>query len=376
MRRYDYNDVSKYGGEVHDYETLRIAYITHVDHIRGTVEIKWLDHPGSRSNVQINQSALGTWDFPVVGAVVLIKMRNDIPEILRYIPLNYSSQVQSGHIEQLYPGEKLFMSYHAAPVVQGDSLPQLIPTGTQIKMDNSGRIIMSTGVADKFLIDPTENIIEIDSMTHRISTEAGIIDFGVTKREIPSTIDPSLTDTVTIFKNPATGQTYTELRVRLLDMSDNNPLTPPEVDNPFIELAMGTVLKSQGNPVSTYIPDTVPSGDPGSGHEIALSLKIKDKTNSASPVVFLFRIDKAGNVKMEVDGNFTLKCNDILLGGHDLEKQIVLKDFLTTIYNTFITVYNSHSQIGNLGLPTGPPLVPATPSPLTYPIVTEKTKAE
>lgn len=359
MRRYDYNDLDKFGGEVHDYTSLRIAYITHVDHSRGTVEIKWLDHPGSRSGVQINQSALGSWDFPVVGATVLIKMRNDVPEILRYVPINYSSQVKSGHIVQLYPGEKLLMSYHGAPVVQGNSLPQLVPTGTQIKMDNSGRIIMSTGMQDKFLIDPTDNIIEIDSMNHRISTEAGIIDFGITKREVPSSIDPSLKDTITVFKSG--NQAYTELRLRLLEASDNNPATAPEVDNPFIELTMGTALKRLG---TIYVPDTVPVPDSGTGNEIAISLKVNNKSNSST--VFLFRVDKSGNVKMEVDGHFTIKCDDIELGGDGLEQQVVLKDFITTIYN-------SHAQIGNLGLPTGPPLIPA---PTTFPIVSQKVKVD
>lgn len=374
MRKYDFNDVSKFGGATQsDYETLRIAYITHVDSSRGTVDIKWLDHPGDRSGVQINQSALGTWDFPVVGSTVLIKMRNDIPEIIRYIPLNYAKQVSAGHAEQLYPGEKLLMSYQSAPVINGNSLPQLVPTGTQIKMDNSGRIIMSTGSGDKFLIDPVDHLIEINSMDHKISTEAGILEFGVAEREIPSTLDPTQKEKVTIFKNVLTGQAYTEFHLRLLDVSDDNPLTPPEVDNPFIELILGTALKQEGD---TFVPDRVPSSDPGAGKEIAISLSVKDKTTTTSPVVFLFRVDKAGNVKMEVAGNCTLKCNDIKLGGAGNEQPIVLKDFLSSVYNSFISLYNSHPHIGNLGLPTGSPLVQSSPASLEYPNITTKTQAE
>ncbi len=357
MRRYGFNEFAKFGDNITRHTDYRIARIVSINEIDGTVNIMWLDHPGGRENVQINQAGFGDWEFPVINSVVLTGMRSDQPEILRYIPLSYKNQVKLGTVPQLRPGEKLFMSYRAEA-----ERDMATPTGATIKMDNQGRIILSSGAGDTWTMNPNDNSIVIETMTQRTETEAGVLTFGITEREYPSAIPGQEPDLRQVFKNSSTGEAYTEFRLRVLDSSDTNTFADPDVEDPFIELTLGTKLKKEGlGALTTWTPE-----QSSEGKDIAISLNVRNKTNGSRTTTFSFVVDREGNVKMTVDGNFVLECDDIELGGGGSEQPVVLKSFLTTYYN-------SHTQLGNLGFPGGPPVIPA---PTTSPTVSSKTKVE
>jgi len=357
MRRYSASEFDRFSGKVGKPVDYRYARIVSVNEIDGTVNVMWLDHPGGRESIQINQAGFGNWEFPVINSVVLIVLRHDDPIILRYIPLSYKNQVKLGVVPQLRSGEKLFMSYREEAE---SGMP--IPTDASIKMDNFGRIILSSGAGDLWTMNPNDNSIVVETMTQRVETEAGVLTFGIAEREYPSTIPGQPADLRQVFKNTSTGEVYTEFRLRVLDSSDANVLTEPEVENPFIELTLGTKLERSGvGELTTWSPE-----QSSEGKDIAISLNVRNKVNGGRTTTFNFVVDKEGNVKMTADGKFVLECDDIKLGGGGGEQSIVLKSFLTNYYNT-------HTQQGNLGFPVGVPLVPA---PTTSPVVSTKTKVE
>lgn len=356
MRRYHFSEFGRYTGNVGLHTDYRVARITQVNEINGTVNIKWMDHPGGREGVQINQAGFGDWVFPVVNSVVLIGIRDTTPEILRYIPLSYKAQVASAHVAELHAGEKLFMSYReeADGTIEQDVIPT--PTGAFIKMDNLGQIILSSGGGDKWTMNQMDHSVTVETMTHHTETEAGILTFGVAEREYPSVIPGQEANLLQVFKNSLTGEAYTEFRLRVLDVSDADVTTKPEVDDPFIELILGTKLEKTGGDLTT----SWKAEQSDEGKDIAISLVVKKKEGlgdlATRHIVFNFIVDKEGNVKMVVDGNCVLECDDIKLGGSGVEQPVVLKSFITNYYN-------NHQQIGNLGVPTGSPIIIPNTSP-------------
>jgi hypothetical protein len=306
MRKYFPNEIIKYNNTIHGYNTIRVAYIQSVDPVRGTVDIKWLDHPGTRTNVVINQSSFGDFEFPVIGSMVLVGMRAEFPEILRYIPLSYATQVANGLAPQLHEGEKVFRSYKSRPDNTNPGAPTPVATGSEIFMDNSGRIKLSTGLFDSITIDPLKNSIETNSMNTKISTEAGVLDFGLIRRDgnfITNGFSPG-------------DKPLTEFRLRVSEYSDFNPATPADEEDPFIEVSLGTAIQNGA-------PEEI------DGKKIALKIKVK---NDSGGIGFKFIVDKSGNVEMSVDGKLIVKCDDIELGD-DGGEALVTKGYLTDMLN-------------------------------------------
>jgi len=66
-----------------------------------------------------------------------------------------------------------------------------------------------------------------------------------------------------------------------------------------------------------------------------------------------------GNVELDADGHVHVVSDDCRLGTGDADQQAVLGNLWMTLYNAFITAYNAHQHVGNLGSPTGPPIAPA-----------------
>lgn len=339
----------------------RLAVITEVNAEKGTVNCKWLDHPGGREDIVISQSAFGSWEFPVPGAVILIAMRKgDLPEIDRYIPLGYAKQVESGKTKQIYPGEKLWRSYDGSVVESGKQFPVPIPTGSEIYMSRTGKIIFRDGVGDWWELDPKENLIHQNSMTYQNVTEAGVLDFGLVRREMPTYPDPTQnTEMVLVTQDNILiadgGKAFTEFRLRVLETADVDPTTNPEVDDPFVEVILGTKIQRVGSGLDTiYSPELTSSEHAETGEEICVQLKTK------STVGFEFTIDKVGNVTMRIKDTKKLKivCNDIevesadiKLGGGGDEKAVVLSDFISD--------FNAHTHYvaaapGTSGTPTTP----------------------
>ncbi|MCK4359419.1 MAG: hypothetical protein KAW92_11900 [Candidatus Cloacimonetes bacterium] len=343
----------------------RLAVITDVNATKGTVNIKWLDHPSGREDIVISQSAFGSLEFPVPGAVVLIAMQEgDIPEIDRYMSVGYMKQVQVGEAKQIYPGEKLWRSYVGSDVGKDEGhFPTPVPTGSEIYMTKSGKIILRDGTGDWWELDPTDNIIHQNSMVYQCTTEAGILDFGLVKREMPTYPDPAEnSEMVLVTRNNTSilngGQAFTEFRIRVLETADVDPTTAPEVDDPFVEVILGTKIKREGSGLNTtYSPEETTSVHAESGKEICIQIRTK------GTVGFEFTVDKEGNVTMRVadDKKLKIKCDDIELGGGGDEKTVVLSDFITT--------YNGHTH-------TGAGVGPVDPAHMSTGETSEKVKLE
>lgn len=356
----------------------RLAVITEVNAEKGTIALRWLDHPGGREDIVISQAAFGSWEFPVPGATILVAMRKgDLPEIDRYIPIGYAKQVETGQTKQLYPGEKLFRSYDGSEDA-GKQFPVPVPTGSEIYMSRTGKIIFRDGVNDWWEIDPKEGLIHQNSMTYQNTTEAGILDFGLVRREMPTYPDPTQnTEMVLVTQDNIDiadgGKAFTEFRLRIIETADVDPTTAPEVDDPLVEVVLGTKIQRVGSGLDTeYSPELTPSDAAEAGNEICVQLRTK------GTVGFEFTIDKVGNVTMRVKDSKKLKiiCSDvevdsdkvtvvgtdIKLGGGGGEKAVVLSDFISD--------FNSHTHPDPVSGTTGTPTTPVTDR------ISTKTKVE
>lgn len=343
---------------------LRTAYVTDVDPLLGTVNLRWLDHPAGRNNVFVTQIGHGMFELPAKGAVVVVGF--DIgyrPYIIGYLPYGYRDlvgtprfqgkvQVSSrDRIRRIQPGEKLLVTYHKDGSKR-DTDPA-ITTGTEFYMSNDGGILMSNWAGEYWEFSAKENIIQQQTLNSRIITEAGVMDFGLIKRALP--VPGSLTSTEEMFLNSQASRlnpgekALTEFRLRVLETADANPATAPVVDeDPLIELVLGTKVQKQNTGVLTsYKVVTTDNTHAIAGNEITIQLKTR------TDVGFEFTVDKQGNMtikvngdsKVVVNGKTTLECNDIRLGGSGNEKSIVLSDFIDN--------FNQHSHTGN-GIPPSP----------------------
>jgi len=332
----------------------RLAVITEVNAEKGTIKFKWLDHPGGREDVVISQAAFGSWEFPVPGVVILVAMKQgDLPEIDRYIPLGYAKQVESGKTKKIYPGEKLWRSYDGSDAEAGKQFPVPVPTGSEIYMSRTGKIIFRDGVGDWWELDPKENLIHQNSATYQSITEAGVLDFGLVRREMPTLPDPTQNsemvlvtqDNISIVDG---GKAFTEFRLRVLETADVDPTTAPEVNDPFVEVILGTKIQRVGSGLdTTYSPELTTGDHAVSGEEICIQIRTKNS------VGFEFTVDKAGNVTMRIRSGKELKivCDDIQLGGGGSEQAVVLADFISDFNNH--THYVA-SAPGTSGTPTTP----------------------
>jgi hypothetical protein len=336
MRKY-FKEERPFGGHlISTTPFVRFAVITSVNEARGVVGVEWMDHPGGREDIIVSQAGFGSFEFPVPGALALIAMkRGDQPEIVRYIPVGYAKQVQVGESKQLHAGEKLWRSYAGSDTEPGKPYPVPAPTGSEIYMSNSGKIVFRDGTGDWWELDPNDNVIHQNSMTYQNTTEAGILDFGLVKREMPTYPDPTQNSEMVLVTQNNTpilngGKAFTEFRLRVLETADVDPTTPPEVDDPFVEVILGTKIQKTGSGLNTsYSPEETTDSHAEPGKEICIQIRTK------STVGFEFTVDKEGNVTMSLASGKKLKvvADDILLGGGGNEKAVVLSDFITNTYN-------------------------------------------
>jgi len=67
-------------------------------------------------------------------------------------------------------------------------------------------------------------------------------------------------------------------------------------------------------------------------------------------------VDEEGDVTLTTDGYVHVVSNEIRLGSGDAAEPLVLGTAWKTLYNTFITLFNAHTHISNMGAPTGIPI--------------------
>ena len=330
---------------------LRPAVITKVDPTKGAVDIAWLDHPGIRQDILVPLNGQGFFELPTVGAKVLVGFDKGYgAHVLRYIQPGYKDLVGASRtIWAIRPGEKMLLSYLNKLNDTKESVPQ--PTGTYFYMDNIGSIYMTTAEGDYWLLDRQENTIEQQSMNYRVLTEAGILDFGLVKRNVNNKTRIISSTGVPLEDSVGSTPALTEFRLRVLETADADPNTTPEVNDPFIELTLGTKIN-----------DTNDTGDKtvltDLSHAVAnkeIMIQLRTKADQG----FEFTVDKEGNLTLKVKGNVRVdvqgdsnitvegtanltskniitKAEDIKIAGNGNEQPVVLKSFIESYYNSHI----------------------------------------
>lgn len=309
---------------------LRPAVIIFVDSAMGTVNVEWLDHPGVRQNVLLTPSGQGIFELPTVGSVVLVGFGIGFEAyILAHIPIGYrdlvgtpraNDQEIAPSIRKIGVGEKMLVSYlEQSEKNPANEFATPITTGTYFHMSNVGDIFMTTAAGDSWELNSKNNIIQQDSMNFRAITEAGILDFGLIKREftdgehVVSTAGNPLGSS-----DQLSEEALTEFRLRILETADANSLTEPEIDNPFIELTLGTKIKKSSDGVfelDKTDSSHAPTSD-GTSKEIMIQLKTKADQG------FEFTVDKEGNLTVKVKGNvkFAVDGGDFQIDVDDVHK--------------------------------------------------------
>lgn len=380
---------------------LRLAVIISVHPDKGTINIEWLDHPSMRQEILLPMSGQGIYELPTIGSVVLIGFdRGYHAYVLRYLPIGYKDLVGNASqavndtvnlqvtpmIRKIDAGEKILVSYLKDPDVEKSAqFVMPVPTGTYFHMDNIGDIYMETVDGDSWQLDRLDNSIVQNSMNFKAITEAGILDFGLIKR----TFTEDGRSIVSTAGNPLgdselnTEEALTEFRLRILETADANPLTEPEVDNPFIELILGTKIKKVSDGV--FELDKTDNSHAQTSDDTSKEIMIQLKTKADQG--FEFTVDKEGNLTVKVKGNVRVNiegnsdinvkgnaivnadkdvnvhadnaifdANSIRIAGNDKEQPVVLEEFLKS-------VYDMHTHWGNMGAPTSPPINPSPKIP-------------
>jgi len=354
---------------------IRPGIVDSINQDKSTVNISWLDHPGIRQDVAITQPHLGMHQFPTPGTVVLIGFNKvGDAQILRYLPAGYNQQVADNDIWGIKPGELNLMSYRAESVPT-KSFPIPNATGSKIHMDNVGNIQISTMLNEFWRIDTSNNEIAQNSMNYEVNTEAGILQFGLTKRDkgIITPEGDSLEKSTSL--NP---DALTEFNLRLLETADatTNLNSDPALDNPFIELSLGIKVDAAGDLVKTESDKHAKTT--GNAQEIIIQLKTKTDQG------FEFTVDKEGNLTLLTKGNIKLKSEKNI--NIDIEKDaeinvggsvkinsgdISLAGDSAIVLSSFLNTYDNHTHtVPSLGSPTTMPLMQSKPSHIT-----KKTKA-
>ncbi len=341
---------------------VRPAIILAVNVSAGTINVEWLDHPGSRADLPILHAGQGIFEMPTPGAVVLMGFdRSYQPYILRYIQPGYSALVNNATIWKIQPGEKMFVSYLPESLVAKEkqfALP--VPTGTYLHLNNVGDIVMTTADGDYWQLNRRDQTIEQYSLNHTVRTEAGILDFGLIKRPFVEGVKIISTAGKPLDDPTAAQDALTEFRLRVLEIPDTNSETLPEIDNPFIELTLGTKLKETINSDDTRqyeLAKTNSSYAGGANKEIMIQLKTKADHG------FEFTVDKSGNVTVKVKGNVKFditngnmifnvdSASKIHLGGENGEKALLGESFQKK-FNALVQYVNSLHFTNTAGTPT------------------------
>jgi hypothetical protein len=343
---------------------LRPAVITSVNPAKGTVNIEWLDHPGTRQDVLISPSGQGIFELPTTGSTVLVGFGSGYDAyILAYIPVGYRDLVGTPRddgkevapsILKISAGEKMLISYLSKSDENKNSqFDSPSPTGTYFYMSNVGDILMKTAEGDYWKLDRRSNIIQQNSMNYRAITEAGILDFGLIKRAATNSekqTEDIISSTGAVLGDSSGDNALTEFRLRILETADANATTAPEVDDPLIELTLGTKVSNDGQIIKT---DNTYAAN---SKEIIIQLKTKAAQG------FEFTVDKEGNLTVKVTGNvkFAISNGDaqidvdegreIRLGGADTEK-ILLGETFQKSFNKLVNVVQSLQYITPSGSP-------------------------
>ena len=353
---------------------IRPGIIQAINPETGLLDIEWLDHPGIRQEVAITQPHQGMFQLPTVGAVVLIGFDQGFAaQILRYLPAGYQEQVKDRILYPISTGELMLVSFQdSKEVVKEKKFTVPNPTGTRFFMNNVGDIEMATALGESWRMDNANSEISQNSMNYTVTTEAGVLQFGLIKRlpegeDTVQILTPDGTD-ITKLIPPAAPEGLTEFRLRVLEKADAQEivLDPtafiPEIGTPLVELTLGVKVDDNSNIIKTTDAQATTSGD---AQEIIIQLKTKSDQG------FEFTVDKEGNVTLISKGNMKVKIekdSELIVEGNaninvtgDLTANaanIKLAGDSAVVLADFLAVYNSHTH----GTSVGPTTIPAPQS--------------
>jgi len=244
----------------------RIGKVEHVDPERGVCSIRWLDKPGIRNDVILTQASPKTFEIPEKGSVVLVAFdHQERARIIRYINLGHESRVQeTKSLPRLKEGEKLWEN-----------------GGSYLYMKKNGDIVLSTLSQGYVVLENKTSTYRSETVSWKIVTDGGIMYFGDVKRFIDNGDGTRTLESVTNI----TGDVYTEFRIRMVETEDG-ALGLKGIENPFIDLVIGTVVDDEGDAVSKN--ESVPTNPQ---KQLALKLELQSG-------VKIF-IDKEGRLSIE-----------------------------------------------------------------------------
>lgn len=264
----------------------RVAQIVDIDGEKGTCSIRFLDIPSARTDVILLQSSPGVFNFPEVGSVVVVVFdKFSRPYIVGYINLGHSDRVRElKTLPKFKSGEKFFEA-----------------GGSYFYIRQNGNIIISTLSGNYLEIENTSGLIKLETVNWKLTTEGGLLYFGLVKRLVSDGINSTYQPITNII-----GDSYTELNLKVMETADGTLGIDQNVE-PLIDLTLGTLINNEGKKLNKNLKETLfPQ------KEILLHLKLKNGIQ--------IDIDKEGrlslkNIKMNINqGSVDIEDPDIELG--------------------------------------------------------------
>jgi hypothetical protein len=245
---------------------LRIGVVDQVYPERGVCTLRWLDKPGYRAEVLITQASPKSWEIPEKGSVVLVGFDPyERARILRYINLGHEERMREiKSLPKMKEGEKLWEV-----------------GGSYFYLKRNGDVVISTANQGYFLIENSTSTFKSESVNWKVTTDGGIMYKGIIKRFTDNGDGTKSNEEIT---NLA-GDNLTEFRLRLVETADGT-LGLKGIEDPFIDLVMGTYVDADGNIVNKKDSPTI-----NNNKEIAVRIVLKSG-------IKLF-IDKEGRLSIE-----------------------------------------------------------------------------
>jgi hypothetical protein len=276
----------------------RIAKIEAVDSQKGVCTISWLDRPGGRVDVLLTQSDHGSWNIPERGAVVLVGFDvGDQARILRYINLGHENRIKKlKSLPKLKEGEKFWEA-----------------GGSYIYLQKNGDIVLSTLTQGYLILEAATGTLKVEAVDWKVLSEAGSQTFGLTKRFVQDGTDKQQR----IIENDQ-GEAYVEYNLKVVEKADSQ-LGPSDLDNPLIDITLGTYIDSKGEVVDKDNNTTTILTNPQKALDVKITLKSGveltiDKEGNLNLKGVKLNINQASVDQDHPDVAIGLEVNDASLG--------------------------------------------------------------
>ena len=308
------------------FRVARVVAVNSSGENAGTVDIEFLDGAGTRKNVIVIQSSFSAIHLPKVDSVVLVGFSADymLCYVVGYIPLGIATALNPS----------LSSKGVASIVAEGGEQSINGPMNQGIHMLNDGGILIDDGRGGYIKQNQTDSSTELVNTNLEINTEAGSISFGIVKRAFLGGFMQILTKLGLPIKE-SVEEVATEFNMKVVDYSDNNPLTSSGAIPPVVTLKMGNIIGDSGN-----------IERPSVKFDLSVFKKAVDGTN-----------EKRANVVITDDGEVEIYGNKVrLMANKDSAKDyLVTFNGLSRIIEDIIGIISNHSHLDN-GQKPNPPI--------------------